>query len=371
VLRNRQQKHTAKTLPAILKTQDMRNYLLILFTTALLLFSVSCSEKKTTEFKPDQIAFSNSIAMILKSNADAYSKIDEYKKSGQNPYEENNNVQALPSSYNQIIKESEKVSDEFLDYLDSDLKLRYRNLINIYKTILDLIQSGNYNSETVEKIDKEIYSTEESFWKLFEDKQSSFEKKLSGFGQDMKDALKKYNVPVKKDTTDSNKSIWKMILRFILANLVLVVVYLILGSILLFIFRIMVNYTQRITGFVFFSIVIAIILQIYLWTLWSSFCVTTIKYYINSPEVTHSWIYYIVGFLGTVSILFSIEERFKSLKLKSNNNINLKVFEKVKLLIFWMDIYFIFVLIGFIFFCIFPSLMTNNVFAFVNNLIYK
>jgi hypothetical protein len=349
----------------------MKKPVLILLALLFLLFSNSCSDKKKTEFKSDQIAFSNSIAMILKSNADAYEKIDEYKKSGHNPYEDDKTIQALTNSYNQIIIESKKVSDEFLDYLDPDLKLRYRKLINIYKTILDLIQSGNYNSETVEKVDKENYSTEESFWKLFEDKQSSFEDKLSGFEQDMKDALKKYNVPVEKETPESNKSFWKMVLRFIIANVVLVVAYLILGGILLLIFRIIVNLKQRITGFVFFLIVIAIIIQIYFWTLWSSFCVTTIKYYINSPTVTHSWIYYIIGFFGTVAILFSMEERFKSLKLKSNNNVNLKVFDKVKLLIFWMDIYFIFVVIGFIIFCIFPSLMTNNVMSFVNNLIYK
>src|ERR1035437_728477 len=112
-------------------------YVSILF---LLIFS-SCSNENI-EFKADQTAFTQTLAMILKANADAYKFVEANKNGSIDTTSINKNTRELITAYTAIISESEKVSDKFLDYISPEFKTKFRDLISINKTMIE-------NSETL------------------------------------------------------------------------------------------------------------------------------------------------------------------------------------------------------------------------------
>ncbi len=188
----------------------------------------------------------------------------------------------------------------------------------------------------------------------------------SDFNQDFKDAMRKYNVPIEQQEKDySEKSFWRMIWRLIYGNVGLGLAYLFVSGILRLIFKLITKDKTRITLFIFFAIIFALLIEIYLWILWSSFCVITIRYYINSPTVTHVWLYYVAGIIGLLLLLFNLEAKYKK------PSYNLTVFEKFKAIVFWPDVYFVVCILSFTIFCIFPNLMNNVVISFINNWIYN
>jgi hypothetical protein len=88
--------------------------------------------------------------------------------------------------------------------------------------------------------------------------------------------------------------------------------------------------------------------QIYYWTIWASFCVFTARFYINSPNVRHPWIYFLVAFLfvcGPIGWL-SHKESQTAQTIQDQKRINKGTF-----------LYSIVSILAFVIFLIWPKIM--------------
>ena len=57
------------------------------------------------------------------------------------------------------------------------------------------------------------------------------------------------------------------------------------------------------------KVIISIGLQIYFWVLWGAFCVFNVLYFIDSPQVTHNWLYYLTGFIAVSAPMSYLSSR--------------------------------------------------------------
>ena len=127
-----------------------------------------------------------------------------------------------------------------------------------------------------------------------------------------------------------------MLLHLFVGSIALSIVYLILAMLTIFFILFISNKTQEITLKVIVSCIIAMIVQAYLWLLWTSFCVFSVKYYIDSPLVSPFWLYYLFGFLAATFLLTLLDEGMTNLKIRRSINL----IEKVQLIVFGANIWF-------------------------------
>jgi len=97
--------------------------------------------------------------------------------------------------------------------------------------------------------------------------------------------------------------------------------------------------------------IISILIQCYLWILWTAICVQNINTYINQPEITNDWLYYISGYLIANLILVLISNGFKLINTKNGLN----DLEKFQLIVFGPNLYMTIIVIAFAIFSIYPK----------------
>lgn len=158
-----------------------------------------------------------------------------------------------------------------------------------------------------------------------------------------------------------------MLVKLFNGSLILAIAYLVYSIIVLILFfkfilkgKEKVNWTILSFSFLF------IIVQAYLWVIWTSYCVFTVKYFINSPAVTHSWLYYIAGFCAALFLLTLLDNAMQGIKSRYNLNLS----EQFQLIVFGVNTYVVVIVLSFILFSVFPNLMSYKYVSFINNWIY-
>ena len=342
------------------------SYLLILLLA--LLFACS-SDNKSKEFLTDQKAFSQSIELIFKKNSESNKALEEIKSNPNDTALITKTLNSFIVSNKEIINESEKVSDEFLDEISLEFKTDYRHLLDEYKISANTIQSKNNESEDTTDLDKNTMIAENSFWNYFQAHQSEIIKKFPMIGQDFKATLEKLKVPSTKedDKIVIDKSYWGIIWRLAIGDFAVTFIFSLLISILVALNVLTFNATKKLklnsmgTLLILLSAFFGFLAQTYLWVLWSAFCSYSVSYFIDSPSVTQNWIYYLTGFFaswGPMSYLLSKElDTVESAEEKN------KIYRG-------SSMYILISIISFIIFCVFPNLLSSDFISFIYNRIY-
>lgn len=106
---------------------------------------------------------------------------------------------------------------------------------------------------------------------------------------------------------------------------------------------------------------IGFISQGFLWIIWAAFCAFSVKYFIDSPTVTHNWLYYATGFFASWGPLnyLSVKEQDTAETTKERNKIIIGSF-----------IYIILIIVSFILFCIYPNLTSYKFISFIYEWVY-
>lgn len=150
-------------------------------------------------------------------------------------------------------------------------------------------------------------------------KASELDQKLKSFAEFIVQNEKAFNDKFKKvygknnfiikihkiiSTDESDKkSFWRMIGRFLIANFVTILIFsfylsgfFLLTYPLLALSQKLRSEFSTITSFL--TILILGLVQIYFWSIWAAYISTNVQFYINSPTVKHSWVYYVAGFFA-------------------------------------------------------------------------
>lgn len=324
------------------------NKLIILFAFSLLFLS-SCSGKKTSnlpnDFSQNKDKFLSAIEYFQKANQIS-SNINNLSLSEQKSKE--------PELINYLktgIQMGNEVNDDFLNYLDSNLPFYFRNkLIESNKLYLEGISSKDLSTSS--SIQKQIYANQ----------------LLTDWSKYWNDKYDKINKNIKSDVESQkgSKSIWKMILRFVISDFIAVIIF----SFYLMLFLIPIyplgffedkisKNTQSVITFSF--VALAGIAQLYYWVLWSAYCAYTVQYYMNSPEVIYSWLYYLIGFFaatGPIGYLSSKEQKLTTTN-DENKNVQKGTFY-----------YSLLAVIMYIVFLIWPDIMNFKYISWLNNFLY-
>ena len=146
----------------------------LIFTIVLLIFFVACSDKENdnkTKYKTDVKAFIKSPEKFNHANDKFVVFIEDNKnKIANNPKVTESIFQEILDKYKEGIKESEKVSNPFLDLLHPKLKTMYKDtLIRSIKTIIEYSERAGYSKAA--EIDKEVYDIQKSFYSFVHENQ--------------------------------------------------------------------------------------------------------------------------------------------------------------------------------------------------------
>jgi|GEM_PF-3523816 len=361
---------------SITKTEPKSNYAYsstkypmrsnIYFLFLLILILISCEKSNSFDksiYEQEQKTFTQTVTLILYANNEAY-RIVEQSRKGIFDSIKYHHSQWL-THIREIVTKSSSVSDKYLDYLDPELKGRYRTLISCYSLLLKYTELQDVNKNDIAILNAEIDKSEESFWTHFSNIQPNIYKRSPSFKDDLNTSFETYNIPSIQYHPES-KSFWRMLHDLFLGSIVLAIVYLVLALLTILFLIFISNKKSEFSWKVLTSCFIAIVIQAYLWILWTSFCVSSVMYYIDSPLVTHKWLYYVFGFIAAFFLLTLLDDGMQKLKIRQNLN----HIEQVQLLVFGANIYIPFILISFLLFCFFPNLLQNKFVSFVHQWLY-
>ncbi len=154
---------------------------LLILTIVLSTIFVSCSDKQNdskTKYTADKEAFIKSLETFGKANEDATKFIQDNKdKIAHDPNFAATNFREMLNQYKDGIKESEKVSDEFLDFLHPELKSMYKDtFIRSFREMIEFSQKGDYSNAM--GIDKKVNDMQKSFYSFLHDNQDEINKKI-------------------------------------------------------------------------------------------------------------------------------------------------------------------------------------------------
>ena len=335
---------------------------ILLLTFFIVIIFISCTDKgNRNAFKEDQKSFKASLASFEKANERGY-KIQESLKSGQ-PFD----AEQMFSEIKTGIAESEKVSDNYLDYIHPNLKSMYRNnLIGGYRLII--ANRGSGDLQKAYDLDIQRGQMQIKFWEFVRSNKDEINAKINGIGN------KTFSEKIKSllSGNENKKSYWRMLFRFLISNFISVFVFSFFLGILFIPFlplgllREKIN-TSLLTVLSVPFLIIVSTGNILFWLLWSGYCVLTVLFYIDSPTVTQSWIYYLTGFLSVIipiSWLSSQEKQIESSKIETS-------FEKIKNINKSTFYYKLLIIISFITFCIWPNILEYKLFSLLNDFFYK
>lgn len=141
----------------------------------------------------------------------------------------------------------------------------------------------------------------ESFIKFLTQNQDEINAKIKIVNSKNK-GLSKIKRAISADN-DDKKSFWRMIGRFLIANIASIIIFsFYLGGLFLLLTPLILvskksesSFSQIIAGL---TIIILGIAQIYFWTIWAAYLASNVIFYTDSTLVNHKWIYYVVGFMA-------------------------------------------------------------------------
>ncbi len=319
-----------------------------------LLFSitfVACTDKQNdskTKYAADKDAFIKSLETFGKANEDATKFIeDNREKISNDPNFAATNFHNMLTKYKEGIKESEKVSDEFLDFLHPELKSMYRDtFVGSFRTMIDFSEKGDYSNAM--EIDKKVNDMQKSFYAFLHDNQDEINKKI----------LSEKNSP--------KKSYWRMLLRFIISDFISILFFSFFVFALLLPLAPIGLLAEKINNGLLTVIsipfmIIAGVGQAYFWTLWAAYCAFTIQFYMDSPTVSHNWLYYITGFFTVIAPIgwLSSAEKQSATSYDEQKKIQGGTFY-----------YSLIAVVAFIVFCIWTNLLDYKYISWLNNWLY-
>jgi hypothetical protein len=262
-------------------------FLFLAFTPII----VSCHQNIKESFKTEQKTFVKSINDFFSINE----KTIDY--ANDNKPENLKQAFELANSIKQIIVSSDSISDEYLDFVHPELKAQYReNYINSFRQLLSNITPTPDMNKAFE-LDQKLKSFAEFIVqneKNFNDKFEKVERKNN--------FIIKIQKIISTDESDK-KSFWRMIGRFLIANFLSILIFsFYLSGLFLLTYPLLALSQKLRSGFStiisFLTILILGLVQIYFWSNWAAYLSTNVQFYINSPFVKHSWIYYVAGFFA-------------------------------------------------------------------------
>lgn len=337
----------------------MKKYFLLLILTYPLVF-ISCSEnREKLKLIASQEYFLNSLEYF----DDANNITEEIKSDKQDVKFENFEVLLKKIEYG--VKESEKVSDTYLDKIHPKLKSMYRdNLINNYIIFLENIDT--INKEKSFNLNYQLHEEQLQFWNFIESYKVSINSKMKIIN---KRSIAKKVFFAKKiiKANENKKSFWRMFFRFLISSFIFIFIFSLLVIILMIplaIFgKLLENFNPTATALLItipFTL-LAGIGQAILWILWSAYCVFTMHFFIDSPEVSHKWIYYLTSFLWTTGPIgwLSYKEKQSADNISEQKKINVGA-----------NYYSLIIIVAFITLTIWPNLLEFKYFVWINNWIY-
>lgn len=166
--------------------------------------------------------------------------------------------------------------------------------------------------------------------------------------------------------SEISKSYFEMLWRLFTASIVLALAYAIFAIIIIYFIKILLKNKKDITLPATIIGILGHLFQLYIWLLWVSFCVFSVKYFISSPTVTQNWFYYLTGFIASVFLLNILDNGMGGL----NRRQSLNPLEKLQLIIVGANISYLLIIVSFILFCFYPNLMNNKFLSIINEWYY-
>jgi hypothetical protein len=326
----------------------MRQFFALAFILSTVFISCSNKEKKDNKekYSNDLKSFSKSLEIFDSANKFALD-IAEKSKSGEQIDTSviRDNFRQMFDKIKEGIAESEKVSDEFLDFLHPKLKSMYRDtFVGSFKMMIEFREKGDYSKANA--LDQKVNSMQQSFFAFLEANQNDFQKLSNG-------------------DNATKKSYWRMLVRFFISDFAALIVFSFLIVILLLPIMPIALLGEKLSTNVsaalsFPFIIIAAAGQLYFWMLWASYCTSTIKHYMDSPTVTHNWLYYLTGFFAVSAPIGWLGNK----ESQGQNYEDRKNTQKGTLY------YSLIAIVCFIVFCIWTNLLDYKFVSWVNEWLY-
>jgi hypothetical protein len=381
----------------------MKRNILSSFIILTIIFS-SCSNKTETpkiDFEQNKKSFESSIKTLVGVNE----KMNELevKSVQKTPTEESvkEDMKVYSECLNQLklgIDESEIVSDEYLNYLHPELKQMFKgtyiasnklwllsqkeqwkkilNNPNGFGNLIDSIDFNEYkrklnvaggDSLTSKQIDDSLLNGKFGEYLGSESATSKTIDSLNSiwwsFVKTHQELLNDNDLLLGKKK--SNKSYWKMLLYLGIGDFVVTLLYSLLVVLTMFLTIGLTKGAEKVglgsTGTLILiipKVIVSIGLQIYFWVLWASFCVFNVLYFMDSPQVTHNWLYYLTGFIAVsapMSYLSSREQETES------------SYEAKKRISTYAGIYILISIAAYLLFCFYPKLLDYKFISFIND----
>lgn len=322
---------------------------ILAFTAGLILVFSSCSEKKSEQlpnnFKENRDKFITTIETFQESNKIS-AELPNYTTDEQSSQE-----QKMKTLIHKGIETSNEISDAFLNFLHPDLSDNFRNkLVKSNELYLDGAFSKSDDPTT--SFQKQLQANQ-----LLSEWGNYWEKNF--------DQIDK-NLNTKASVDKTKKSYWRMLLRFIISDFVSILVFSFFVIALLLPLAPIGLLAEKINkGLVtIISIpfmIIAGVGQAYFWILWAAYCAFTIRFYMDSPTVSHNWLYYITGFFAVTAPIgwLSSKEKQSATSYEEQKKIQGGTFY-----------YSLIAAVAFIVFCIWTNLLDYKYISWLNDWLY-
>lgn len=326
----------------------IRHLFFLTFILSTVFVSCSDNEKKDNKekYSKDLESFGKSIEIFDKANKFALDLAERSKRGEQiDTSVVRDNFQQMLDKIKEGIAESDKVSDEFLDFLHPKLKSMYREtFVGSFKMMIEFSEKGDYSKAN--ELDQKVNSMQQSFFAFLQENQNNFQKISTGD-----------NAP--------KKSYWRMLLRFLISDFAALIIFSFFVIALLLPLVPIGLLGEKLNSGVSAALSIPFLIiagagQLYFWMLWASYCTFTIKHYMDSPTVTHNWLYYLTGF-------FAVSAPIGWLGNKESQGQN---YEDRKNTQKGTVYYSLIAIICYIVFCIWTNLLDYKYISWVNDWLY-
>ena len=350
----------------------MKNISILLISTFVL---VSCFSKKKSkiDFEVNKAAFQNSL-QIMQDISVKINKLendisdDSIRPFKLSPSEVMGRYYVIFDLNDKGILESSKVTDEYLDYIHPELKNMYRNnLIAANKLKYQFLKESLEKNITyqaiidIEKRQKFITETANKGVQISEKTDKMF-REWNDFNNKNYDKLTNKSILL---GSKPNKSYWKMLFFSIIGDIVVTILYSLLVYIILGltvgIAKISELSKSENTGLLLLLIpqfIFSTFVQVYFWILWAAFCAFNVIYFLDSPNVTHNWLYYLTGFLAAGTPMAYLSNKEQEYESSSKAKKKISNYSLVHILIST---------VGYVVLCISPKLMNIKYISFIND----
>lgn len=366
----------------------------------------SCSSNTVSpkiDFAGNKKALESSIKALVDVNKQMNDQEVKYVQNKSNEISDNEKQFAVFGELlNQLksgIDEGEGVSNDYLNYVNPELKHMFKdvyleanklwltlqeeqlnkikNNINDFMKLSDSINfdelkkkviTAGGDSLTSKQIDDTLMNSKFKDWIGSE---AGTSKKIDSlmtvwwnFVKLHQDILNDNDFLLGKRQSD-NRSYWKMLLYLGIGDFVVTIIYSLLVVLTMFLSMVIVKGAEKLglgsTGtFIIMipKILISISLQIYFWVLWASFCVFTVLYFIDAPQVSHNWLYYVTGFIAVSAPMSYLSAKEQETECSHDKRKTIRKYSGAYILIS---------IAAYLLFCFYPRLPDYKFISFVND----